>query len=328
MTGAVFVTGGSGFVGGAILRRLLAEGRTVRALARSDGSRARIADLGATPVHADLFDPTSLARAMRGCSIVFHIAGVNEMCPRDPARMRRVNVEGASSTMRAAAAAGAARFVHTSSAATIGEASGAVGREDTRHRGSFLSCYERSKHEAEKRVLEEGAALGIEVVCVNPSSVQGPGRTGGTARLLMRVADARLVVLVRTWLSVVDVDDCAEGHVLAATRAVPGERYILSGASLRLERAVTLLRAANGRPRHVVWLPRAVARAASPVSAVAARLADDPLLCPAMIRTLLHGHRYDGSRAERELGVRYTPIERTLDRTLAWYRERKLLGPP
>lgn len=328
MTDAVFVTGGSGFVGGAVIRRLVAEGRAVHALARSDGSRARIADLGATPVQAELFDPIGLARAMEGCSTVFHIAGVNEMCARNPARMRRVNVEGASSAIRAAAAAGATRFVHTSSAATIGEESGAVGREDTSHRGSFLSWYERSKHEAERGVLEEGAGLGIEVVCVNPSSVQGPGRTGGTARLLMRVAEARLAVLVRTWLSVVDVDDCAEGHVLAATRGAPGERYILSGTSLTLERAVTLLRAANGRPRHVVWLPRALARAASPLAALAPRLAENPPLCLAMIRTLLHGHRYDGSRAERELGVRYTPIERTLDRTLAWYREREPVGPP
>lgn len=328
MTDAVFVTGGSGFVGGAVIRRLVAEGRTVRALARSDGSRARIVDLGATPVHGDLFDPTGLARGMEGCHTVFHIAGVNEMCARNPAWMRRVNVEGASSTLRSASAAGAARFVHTSSAATIGEVSGAVGREDTSHRGSFLSRYERSKHEAERRMFDEGAALEIEVVCVNPSSVQGPGRTEGTARLLMRVADARVAVLVRTWLSVVDVDDCAEGHVLAATRGAPGERYILSGASLTLERAVTLLRAANGRPRHVVWLPRALARAASPLAALAPRPVENPPLCPAMIQTLLHGHRYDGSRAGRELGMRYTPIERTLDRTLAWYRDRQLVGPP
>ena len=94
--------------------------------------------------------------------------------------------------MRAAAAARVARVVHTSSATTIGERAGEIGREDTPHRGSFMSNYERSKFLGERRVLALGEELGVAVVCVNPSSVQGPGRTGGSATLLLDIVNGRL----------------------------------------------------------------------------------------------------------------------------------------
>ena len=159
-------------------------------------------------------------------------------------------------------AAGVARVVFTSSAATIGEPRGVVGTEDTPHRGTFLSAYERSKFLAERRVLELGAELGVDVVCVNPSSVQGPGRTEGSARLLIELVNARLPVVVETFLSIVDVDDCTKGHLAAETRGRAGERYLLNGASLTTTRAIALVQAVAGRPRHVVRVPRAVAPAA------------------------------------------------------------------
>jgi dihydroflavonol-4-reductase len=141
VTGPVFLTGGSGFVGGALVRALLAEGREVRALARSDESADALATLGASVVRGDIDDHGALLGGMRGCSTVFHVAGLNAMCARDPAPMLHVNVDGAATVVRAAAAARVARVVHTSSATTIGERAGEVGREDTHHRGSFMSNY-------------------------------------------------------------------------------------------------------------------------------------------------------------------------------------------
>ncbi len=135
VTSPVLVTGGSGFVGGAIVARLLAEGREVRALARSDRAASALEAAGADTVRGDLDDAASLADAMRGCDLVFHAGGVNAMCLRDPGPMMRTNVEGSANVVRAAAEAGVARVVHTSSAAAIGEAAGTVGREDSPHRG-------------------------------------------------------------------------------------------------------------------------------------------------------------------------------------------------
>ena len=240
---------------------------------------------------------------MRGCTTVFHVAGVNATCLRDPAPLLRANVEGTANVVRAAAAAGVSRLIHTSSAATIGEAAGTIGREDSPHRGSFLTTYERSKYLAEQRAFHLGAALGLPVVCVNPSSVQGPGRTEGTARLFLELVNRRRPAVIDTWLSVVDVDDCAAGHLLAESSGTPGQRYLLNGVSLPTRDAVGLLRSVCGRPTHTLRLPSAVVRAAGwAAGAVGALTHRDPSLCPEVTRTLLHGHRYDGSLAERELG--------------------------
>ena len=323
--GPAFITGASGFVGGAVLRHLIAQDREVRALARSSEAEERVTAAGAIAIRGDLFDPEAMLAGIRGCSTVFHVAGVNATCKRDPSRMFEANVHGTANVVRAAAAAGVERLIHTSSAAAIGESAGTVGHEDSPHRGSFLSAYERSKYLAEERALGLGASLSLPVVCVNPSSVQGPGRTEGTARLFLELVNRRRPPVVDTWLSVVDVDDCAAGHLLAETAGAPGDRYLLNGASLTTDDAVALLRSMCGRPAHTLRLPPRVVRATAWAAGAAGRLMHrDPTLCPEVARTLLHGHRYDGSRATRELGLRYRPAQDTVRRTLAWMREQGL----
>jgi dihydroflavonol-4-reductase len=322
----VFVTGGSGVVGRALVERLVSGGDEVVALARSRPSEETLRGLGAAPVGGDLFDEDALASAMAGCSVVYNVAGVNTLCVEDPEPMLRTNIAGPPVVVRAAARAGVGRIVHTSSAATIGEASGVIGREDTPHRGWYLSTYERSKTEGEQAVFEAGRRHGIEVVCVNPSSVQGPGRAGGTARFLLAYLDGRLKVFVPTNVSLVDISDCAEGHVLAAERGAAGERYLLNSIALSITEALALagdVAGVSGRPR---MLPRQVATAGAFVVEHGARLARrKPPVCREMVRTLLHGHRYDGSRAERDLGLRYTEPRETLRKTVDWARAEGLL---
>jgi dihydroflavonol-4-reductase len=328
MTGdPVFVTGGSGFVGGAVVARLVAAGSVVRGLARSQAAAAIVYAGGAIPVPGDLGDVASLTDAMRGCRTVFSVAGVNAMCVRDPSPLFGANVDGAANVVRAASAAGVERVVHTSSAATIGEARGTIGSEDSPHRGSFLSRYEESKVLGERQVFALGRELGVEVVCVNPSSVQGPGRTGGSARLLLDLLRGRLPI-VDTFVSIVDVDDCALGHLRAAEAGVPGERYLLSGVTLQTRHAVGLLRAETGRPRRIRRVPRAAAAVAGVLGETGGAIARrDPPMCRELARTLLHGHRYDGSRARRELGLDYTSVGETIRRTVAWYEREGHLPP-
>jgi len=265
---------------------------------------------------------------MRGCATVFHVAGENAMCARDPSSMIRTNVVGSDTVVRAAAEAGVERVIYTSSAATIGEPRGVAANEQTQHRGRFLSEYERSKSLAEERVLALGAELRVDVVSVNPSSVQGPGRTDGSARLLIGLADARVAVTVDTHLSVVDIDDCAQAHLFAEERGQPGERYLVSGASLTTRRAVALVRSFAGRPRGVLRVPRSFASLAGVVAGWGSRVAGRDLpFCSELVRALLHGHRYDASRAVRELGLTYRPIEDTVVRTLEWYADHGLIHP-
>ncbi|MDQ3978740.1 MAG: NAD-dependent epimerase/dehydratase family protein [Actinomycetota bacterium] len=313
------MTGGTGVVGGAVLRRLVAQGRTVVALARSERSSRSLTALGARAAPGDVMDPPSLAAAMEGCEVVYHAAGLNASCLRDPSVLFDVNVRGSGHVIEAAARAGVRRVIYTSSAATVGERPGEVGREDSLHRGWFLSHYERSKFDAERVVMERAGVLGVEAVSVNPTSVQGPGRADGSARLLVLFLTGRLRFFVRTRLSLIDIDDCAVGHVRAERHGRPGERYLLSGASLELEDALALLARITGVERRPRPIPRTIASAAGALAEVASGITGRPLpLCREVVRTLLHGHTYDGSRAARELGVRYTPVEDTLRRTVAW----------
>jgi dihydroflavonol-4-reductase len=329
VSGPVLVTGGSGFVGGAIVRRAVAGGEQVRALARSAAAERTVATYGATAVLGDMMDEGSLVRAADGCATVFHAAGINATCRRDPIPMYRANVVGTERMVRAAAHAGARRVVLTSSAATIGEARGTVGREDSPHRGSFLSHYERSKWLAERRAFEVAAETGIELVAVNPSSVQGPGRTTGTARLLIAAMNGRAPAVVDTTVSLVDVDDCAEGHLLAAERGEVGRRYLVNGVSLPMPEMLRAIEALTGRSGRALPIPATLAAVAGAIGDLAATLLRrDLALCSEVARTLRHGHRYDGSVAARELGLRYTPLEETLRRTFAWYLERGLVRPP
>jgi dihydroflavonol-4-reductase len=324
----VLVTGGSGFVGRGVVERLIDDGRSVRALARSDAVAKDLTELGATPIRGDVLDGTSLRSAAAGCTTVFHVAGVNATCARKPRHMIETNVNGSANVIRAAAAEGVKRVVHTSSAATIGEPAGAIGRESTPHRGWYLSNYERSKHLAERAVFRLGEETGVEVVCVNPSSVQGPGRSTGSARLIINVAAGKLPLLIDSVVSIVDVSDCARGHVLAESNGEPGERYILNGATIGARDAVALVDRLWGLPRRVRWIPPFAARAvAAAMDAAGWALRRDMPFCGEAVRVVLQGHRYDGLRAERELGLRYTPLQETLERTLSWYAARGLVPP-
>jgi dihydroflavonol-4-reductase len=326
----VFLTGASGLVGGALLDALRGRGDEVVALARSDASAAALRARGASEIaRGDLLDADALARGMAGCALLFHVAGVNTMCPTDPGAMLRANVDGAAGAVRAAARAGVPRVVYTSSAASLGEDEGTVGSEDSPHRGSYLSHYERSKHLGEEAAFAAGREAGVDVVSVNPSSVQGPGRAGGTGKILIAYLNGKLKAFVDTRLSLVDIRDCTEGHLLAAERGVPGERYVLSGVTLTSLEALDIMRELTGiddRPR---ILPPSVASAAgTAVEGVFRVLRRHPPVCREMVRTMLHGHRYDGSKATRDLGLQYTPVRETLRATVDWAVREGLVTRP
>jgi dihydroflavonol-4-reductase len=323
----VFLTGGSGFLGGALLKALRERGDDVVALARSDSAAAAVE--GARVVRGDTLDEAAMTDGMRGCDIVFHVAGMNTMCPTDPLEMIHVNVRGAEAAVRAAARAGIKRLVLTSSAASLGEEKGTVGNEDSPHRGSYLSVYERSKHEGEVAAFQAGEREGVEVVSVNPSSVQGAGRAGGTGRIMIAYLNGRLRAFVHTNISVVDIRDTVAGHLLAADKGEPGRRYVISGATLTSSEALEIVSAMTGVVEEPRFLPPAVAQAAAAAVETGFKLARrHPPVCRAMVRTMLHGHRYDGSRATRELGLTYTPVRDTFERTIEWALAEGLVKRP
>jgi dihydroflavonol-4-reductase len=322
----VFVTGGTGVIGRALVTELVTRGDEVVGLARSREAESALREAGCDVVRGEVFDVDAMARGMDGCALAYNLAGVNTLCVQDPQPMRRANVDGAVAAVRAAKRAGIPRLVHTSSAATIGEAPGSVGTESSPHRGWYLSTYERTKTEGERAALAAAREAGQDVVYVNPSSVQGPGRASGTGRFLLMALDGRLPVFVNTNVSLVDIADCVQGHLLAAERGAPGQRYLLSGIRLTVSDALALAADVAGVESNPRMVPRALATTAGTVVEYAFRLRRrKPPVCREMVRTLLHGHLYDGSRAERELGVVYTDPRETVRRTVEWARSEGLL---
>jgi len=321
----VAVTGGSGVVGTALIRHLVSAGVRPKALSRSLDSDNHLIELGAEPVRGDILEPDTLVSAFQGVNLVFAMAGINTMCPRDPSAMYRVNVSGSLNTVTAARDAGVERIVYTSSAATIGEAHGEIGTEDSQHRGHFLSHYERSKHHAELAVRR--AAEGIELIVVNPSSVQGPGRATGTGKLILDLINGKLPALVRTTISIIDIDDCARGHLLAAEEGRPGERYLLNSFTLDIADAVAVVEEVVGMPIRIRYLPGWIAGiGAALVGSGARMLGKKAHVCGEMVRTLRHGHAYDGSKAERQLGLTYSTPDRTLRNLVEWFSSEGLLS--
>lgn len=324
-----FLTGGSGFIGGRLAERLLRRGDEVVGLARSEAAAETLRSRGVTPVAGDLLEPRSLSAGMAGCDAVFHVAGVNSHCPEDPARLLRVNVEGPQNVIRAAAAVGVGRVVYTSSAASLGEAAGTVGTEECPHRGSYLSVYDRSKHEGERAAFAAGGSARVEVVAVNPSSVQGPGRKGGNGAIVIALLNGRLRAFVRTHISIVDIDDCVEGHLLAAEHGRAGARYVLNGATITSDEALGIVSELSGVRERVPMLPSPLAAgAAAAAEAVFRARGRTSPMCRARVRTILHGHRYDASRSERELGLAYTPVAETFRRTVEWATAEGLITRP
>jgi dihydroflavonol-4-reductase len=320
----VAVTGGSGVVGSAVVRHLIDAGNEVAALARSRQASEKLEGLGATVVSGDILDPDAVGRLVEGRERVFHVAGVNELCSRDPSQMWKVNVEGTTTVVEQAQLMGVERMVLTSSAVTIGEERGVRGHERSLHRGHFLSEYERSKTVAERLAFDMAGDL--DVVAVNASSVQGPGRSTGTGALLLAAAQGRSRFLVDTTFSLVDIDDCARGHLLAAEQGASGERYILSGGVLTVRQVARIIDSILGRRRRTWFIRPGLVSALAPVVETAFRgIRRQPPLCRESARVLLHGHSYDGRKATRDLGLEYTTVEDTLERAIRWFRDEGML---
>ena len=317
----VCITGATGFIG-AHVAKLASHSGPVRVTYREDGRLTRLGDVDAEPIRADVLDRAALRRAFRGCETVFHCAGYVGSHPAD--HVWRVNALSPRIAVEAAAAEGVARVVVTSSVAGIGPApTGETGTEDDLYRGGGLGlAYPDAKHEGEAEALAAGARHGVEVVIVNPSYVFGvpvdrtaPGET--STRMIGNYLRGRLPAVVDGETNVVDVRDVAKGHLRAAERGRPGERYVLGGHDARWVEVFERVADLSGVRRPLLVLPReagALARAAE-----AAGL-PSPISAEGLV-LMAQNWRYSSAKARRELGYRARALDRTLTDTIEWYQE-------
>ncbi len=317
------VTGATGFVGWHVARALLERGRSVRALARDP---AKLRELtGAQPVQGDLRDPDSLARAVQGCGVVFHVAADYRLWTREPQEMYRSNVDGTRAMLEAARRAGVERFVYTSTVGCIGvNTPDGIGDERSE---AFLSDmqgpYKRSKFMAEQ-VAREFAESGFPVIIVNPTAPVGDHdfKPTPTGKIVVDFARGAIPAFVDTGLNVVDVRDVACAHLAACERGRPGERYILGAENMTLQQILETLAGILERKPPRMQIPYAVAYAAGVASTawagVTGREPRAPLDAVRMSRKKMWV-RHD--KAARDLGYAPGPASEALRRAVSWFRE-------
>ncbi len=329
MPDTILVTGATGFVGSAVARAALARGLALRVLARPGGDRRNLAGLDCAIAEGDLTDPASLARAVRGCRFVAHVAADYRIWVPDPAAMARANVEGTVALLRAAQAAGVERSVYCSSVAALGlTGTDAPADEATPvDPARIVGVYKRSKYAAEQAVLGL-VREGLPVVVVNPAAPVGPRdvKPTPTGRMIADAAAGRMPAYVDTGLCVVHVDDVAEGHMLALERGMPGERYILGGENLALRDLLALVAEVAGRRAPRIRLPNAALWPVALGFEAWARLSGQvPLVTRDHLRMARKKMFFSSARAMAELGYAPRPVRAAVADAVAWFRANGML---
>jgi dihydroflavonol-4-reductase len=319
------VTGGTGFVGAAVVRHLAAAGHRIRVLARPGGDRRLLADLPVEVVDGDLTEDASLPRILKGCGWLFHTAAFYSLWARDRRLFYDINVEGTRRILQAAADAGVRRVVYTSTVGALGiPREGGAGTEETPVTlADMVGDYKRSKFLAEE-VARAFARQGLPVVIVNPSTPVGPGdiKPTPTGQMIVDFLRGRMWAYLPTGLNLVDVEDVAAGHLLAAERGRVGERYILGGRNLTLREIFERLgRIAGIRPPRLKLSAGLILPLAQLTEWVADHVTGRPPLIPVdAVRMARKTMFFDCGKAIRELGLPQSPVETALARAVEWFR--------
>ncbi len=325
-----FVTGASGFIGSNLVQELNRRGHRVKALLRPGADLRGLAGAEFERVTGDLGDRQKLTEAMRGCDWCFHLAASYHLWLRDYAPMYAANVDGTRHVLEAAVAAGCSRIIHTSTVGCIGlpraNNGSLVPTDETAWAAEahLNTHYKRSKWRAEQVALEL-AQRGAPVVIVNPSAPVGPRdvRPTPTGKVILDFVNRAMPAYLDTGLNWVHVRDVAVGHILAAERGVPGERYILGHAegNWTLAETFAVLAELTGlaAPRLCLphWFAKVIARVNEAGSAITGRAPRAPL---AGVRTAEHKMFFNPAKAIRELGLPQTSPRTALADAVEWFR--------
>lgn len=320
-----FVTGATGFVGSHVARALAEQGADLRLLVRASSNTKNIEDVKADRVTGDLRDPASLEKGSAGCDVVFHVAADYRLWVRDPEEMYRANVEGTRAILAAALKNGVRRVVYTSSVATMGFTSNGHPADENSpvSLDNMIGPYKRSKFQAEQ-VAIEAARTGQDVVIVNPSTPVGERdiKPTPTGRIVVDFLKRKFPAYVDTGLNLVDVRECAQGHIAALEKGRSGQRYILGGENLTLKQILDKLAAIIGLPSPAVRVPYVLALATGVVDEILTGriLGREPRATIDAVRMGRKKMFVSSVKAERDLGWKGGPVDDALRRAAEWFR--------
>jgi len=327
----ILVTGATGFVGSAIVRRLLDNGEKVRVLARPKSDRRNLDGLSVDVAEGDLLKPETLVDAVAGCDGLFHVAADYRLWTRDPGAMFRANVEGTRQILLAAGNAGVERIVYTSSVATLGIVPGGVANEDTEVTyDDMIGVYKQSKFRAEEAAKQVIAEMSLPAVIVNPSTPIGPRdiKPTPTGRMVVEAAAGRMPAYVDTGLNIVHVDDVANGHLLAYEKGRTGERYVLGGENLELGDILGRIAEICGRKPPGVRIPHGLIMPIAHLAELWTRLTggSEPFVTVDGVRMAKKKMFFSSAKAENELGYTARPAGAALRDAVDWFGENGYLA--
>jgi dihydroflavonol-4-reductase len=321
----VFLTGATGFLGSHVAQVLAEQGADLRLLVRTTSNLKNLEGLKAETATGDLRDPASLEKAMSGCEVVFHVAADYRLWVRDPNEMYRSNVEGTRAILNAARKNAVRCVVYTSSVATMGFTGNGrpADEESPVSLADMIGHYKRSKFIAEQVALEAGRS-GLRVVTVNPTTPVGEQdvKPTPTGRIVVDFLKRKFPAYVETGLNLVDVRECARGHIAALEKGKSGERYILGGENLTLKQILDKLGAISGLPSPNVKLPYFVAYVAGAVDQTFSGhlLGREPRATVEAVRMGKKKMWASSGKAERELGWKAVSADGALRRAVEWFR--------
>jgi nucleoside-diphosphate-sugar epimerase len=321
----VLITGATGTVGFPIARDLVERGDEVRALVRDVGRARELLPEGVEPLAGDVADRASVDRAVAGCELVFHAAGLPEQWRLDPSDFRRVNVDGSRNLAEASLAAGVRRLVYTSTIDVFEWTPGEPFDESVIDPEPRPTLYERSKQDADRIVVGVGER-GLDVVFIHPAAVYGPvpALFAGANDLIVRLALGQIPMLLPGGMPLVYSEDVARAHLAAAEGASAGARFIVSGEYRTLaEIAESVAAMVPGAKVPRVML-LGVAKAVSTVGERIARITRKPPLIPHGALLFLISHPVPvADLAVAELGIELTSWTDGLAVTLDHFRAQE-----
>jgi dihydroflavonol-4-reductase len=328
----VLVTGGAGFIGSHLVRRLIGEGQTVRVLERPGAAVDHLPADRVEVVRGDIRDRAAVERAVRGCAEVYHLAANPQLWAPRRGLFREVNYLGAVNVLEASLVAGARRVLHTSTESILTRAgqNGAITEEQEVTPADVVGPYCRSKYLADRYALGLGRR-GAPVVVVNPTLPVGPGDLGRSppTQMVLDFCLGKRREYVHAELNLIDVRDVAEGMVRAAAVGKPGRRYLLGHENLSLREVFGHLARLTGLPEPRWRVPYPVALAAAYVSEFVADIFTHRVPAATVTGVKLTRRRmhFDPRRSLAELGLRPRPVAESLAETVAWFREAGWLPP-
>mgnify|MGYP000911228373 CR=1 FL=1 len=318
----ISVTGAAGHLGGFLVRDLLAQGHTVRALVHHDG--AALEGLAIDRVDGDVLDPAAVARLVDGAEIVYHLAARIQLLIGEAEAVRAVNVEGTRNVVKACRAAGVRRLVHFSSIHAIEHEPRHGVVDETRDLVTRDAPTYGLTKAAGERVVMDAVRDGLDAVVVRPTGCMGPldFRPSAIGQALLDMARGRVPALAEGGFNWVDCRDVVRSAIAAASLAKTGERYILGGTWQHIRETAALVHEVTGARTPRIVLPMWVAQAAVPFFEGYTRLTNKPVqLSYASLHALRFHQKVDDGKARRELGHTSRPIRETMTDLFNWYRE-------